>query len=73
MCFQTLEHILLMMFQILVYMKLEHYYTGKEKAELTWVLVFAPLFVESFMAMIIAIWCIRHEKPFEVNYKLKYS
>jgi hypothetical protein len=54
-------------------MKLEHYYTGKEKAELTWVLVFAPLFVESFMAMIIAIWCIRHEKPFEVNYKLKYS
>lgn len=66
MCFQTLEHVLLLIFQLLVYLKIE-YYSHVDKEQLTWLLVFTPLFVQSFMAMIIAIWCIRHEKSFEVK------
>jgi hypothetical protein len=66
MCFQTLEHILIILFQVLVLIKIEYYQYIKEQIQLNWLLVFSPLFVQSFMAMIIAIWCMRHEKSFEV-------
>uniref|UniRef100_A0A1I8AYN7 XK-related protein n=1 Tax=Meloidogyne hapla TaxID=6305 RepID=A0A1I8AYN7_MELHA len=66
MCFQTVEHILIVMFQVLVLMKIEYYQYLKEQIQLSWLLVFSPLFLESFIAMIIAIWCMRHEKPYEV-------
>lgn len=66
MCFQTIEHILLVMFQILILIKIEYYQYVKDQIQLSWLLVFSPLFAQSFMAMIVAIWCLRHEKPYEV-------
>uniref|UniRef100_A0A914KMP7 Uncharacterized protein n=1 Tax=Meloidogyne incognita TaxID=6306 RepID=A0A914KMP7_MELIC len=65
MCFQTVEHILILMFQVLVLIKIEYHHYLKEQIQLTWLLVFSPLFLLSFIAMIIAIWCMRHEKPYE--------
>ncbi|KAF7639884.1 hypothetical protein Mgra_00000805 [Meloidogyne graminicola] len=66
MCFQTIEHILLVMFQILILIKIEYYQYVKDQIQLSWLLVFSPLFAQSFMAMFVAIWCLRHEKPYEV-------
>jgi len=64
MCFQSLEHALILMFQLLLYYKLEHTESA-EYVRLTWLLVFSPLFAECFAAMIISTWCIRHDRSFE--------
>uniref|UniRef100_A0A915EFY8 Uncharacterized protein n=1 Tax=Ditylenchus dipsaci TaxID=166011 RepID=A0A915EFY8_9BILA len=58
MCFCTLEHILLLCCYKL-------HYRDVMEGELSWLLVFSPLFFQSFMAMIISVWCIRHDKTFE--------
>ncbi|KAI1724905.1 transmembrane fragile-X-F protein [Ditylenchus destructor] len=65
MCFCTLEHILLLMFDLLCCYKL-HNKDNIDGEQLSWLLVFSPLFVQSFIAMIIAVWSIRHDKAFEV-------
>ncbi|KAH7729588.1 Transmembrane Fragile-X-F-associated protein [Aphelenchoides avenae] len=64
MCFCTLEHILLVMFQLLCCYKLEFAETPDGK-QMSWLVVCTPLFVQSFMAMIVSVWSIRHDKTFE--------
>lgn len=65
MCFCTLEHILIVMFELLFCYKLSHIQSS-ESEHLTWILIFSPLFAQCFMAMIVSVWCIRNEKTFEV-------
>jgi len=64
----TLEHILLLTFELLLCFKLENPNGEIEGVQLSWVLVFSPLFIQSFVAMVISIWCIRNDKLFEVGY-----
>lgn len=69
MCFCTLEHILLLMFAFLFCYKLNYF---NENKKISWLLVFSPLFFQCFMAMMISIWCIRHDKTFEVIFGLQF-
>lgn len=66
MCFCTLEHILLAMFLLLCCYKLEFADTP-DGQQMSWLVVCTPLFVQSFMAMIVSVWSIRHDKTFEVR------
>jgi hypothetical protein len=65
MCLCMLEHLVLISFEILSCYKLE--YVTPEMHEFSWCFVFTPLFLESLIAMVISVYCIRHEKPFEVS------
>uniref|UniRef100_A0A7E4V1V1 Transmembrane protein 185B n=1 Tax=Panagrellus redivivus TaxID=6233 RepID=A0A7E4V1V1_PANRE len=64
MFFCFLEHIILIMFQVLVCYKLEMG-DSAEGVAVSWLVVFIPLFAESFLAMIVSVWSIRHDKTFE--------
>lgn len=67
MCLCLFEHLILIAFEILCCYKLE--FLDKDlQHEFSWCFVFTPLFVESLLAMIVSVYCIRHERSFEVGY-----
>ncbi|CAD5218281.1 unnamed protein product [Bursaphelenchus okinawaensis] len=62
MCLTTLEHLFLIAFEVLCVYKLEF---AQDDKEFTWSLVCLPLFIESIVAMITAVWSVRNDKTFE--------
>ena len=65
MVFCFLEHCLLTGFEIFCCYKLEIKGTFVDR-QLSWLLMFSPLFLLSFFTMAIAVWAIRHDRSFEV-------
>lgn len=66
MCLCVLEHFALLGFELMCCYKLE-FLSDDLQQEFSWCFVFTPLFVESLLAMVVSVYCIRHEKTFEVR------
>jgi hypothetical protein len=64
MAFSFIEHCILTGFLLLCSYKLDlgDSFEGKQ---LSWFVVFTPLFILSFVSMVISVWSIRHDKTFE--------
>ncbi|CAB55145.4 Transmembrane protein 185B [Caenorhabditis elegans] len=62
------EHIFLCTFVSLVFIKLEFDYLFEPGYPLPWTIVFCPLFSLSILSIGIAIWSLRHDKPFEFEF-----
>uniref|UniRef100_A0AC34GVF1 J domain-containing protein n=1 Tax=Panagrolaimus sp. ES5 TaxID=591445 RepID=A0AC34GVF1_9BILA len=64
MVFSFMEHCILTGFLLLCSYKLDlgDSFEGKQ---LSWFVVFTPLFILSFVSMVISVWSIRHDKTFE--------
>lgn len=58
------EHLLLLMFELLVCYKLDAI------GNILWLFVFIPLFFESLLSILVCIWSLRREKSFEVKSKV---
>ncbi|KAI6233816.1 hypothetical protein M3Y99_00872900 [Aphelenchoides fujianensis] len=64
MCLCTIQHLLLAAFEVLCCYKLE-FLADEVHSEVSWCFVFTPLFIQSLFAMIVSVYCIRHDKSFE--------
>lgn len=62
------EHIFLCAFVSLVFVKLEFDYLFEPGYPLPWTIVFCPLFSLSILSIGIAVWSLRHDKPFEFEF-----
>lgn len=62
------EHCLLTGFALFCSFKLEIQGSQIDK-QLSWLLLFSPLFILSFFCMIVAVWAIRHDRTFDVSLK----
>ncbi|CAD5224239.1 unnamed protein product [Bursaphelenchus xylophilus] len=62
MCLTTIQHLFLIAFAVLCVYKLEFAPNDKE---FTWSLACLPLFIESIVAMVIAVWSVRNDRTFE--------
>ena len=63
-------HLLLILFEILVCVKLE-----SDSSEFPWTLVFTPLLFSSLLSIILCLWAIKNDRGFEVGgilYLLSY-
>ncbi|KHJ46343.1 hypothetical protein D918_03396 [Trichuris suis] len=58
MVFSSLEHLLLLIFEVMVCFKLQLNYP------ISWAITFVPLLSESILAMAICVWCIRRGRSF---------
>ncbi|CAI5449423.1 unnamed protein product [Caenorhabditis angaria] len=64
----TTEHIFLFVFLVMTFVKLEFSNLFDPNYPLPWTIVFCPLFGLSILSIVIAIWSLRHEKPFEFEF-----
>ncbi|CAB3409068.1 unnamed protein product [Caenorhabditis bovis] len=64
----ALEHVFLCAFITLVFVKLEFETSFESGFQLPWTIVFCPLFSLSIMSIGIAVWSLRHDKPFEFEF-----
>ncbi|KAF1755710.1 hypothetical protein GCK72_012160 [Caenorhabditis remanei] len=62
------EHLFLCAFVSLVFVKLEFDYLFEPGYPLPWTIVFCPLFSLSILSIGIAVWSLRHDKPFEFEF-----
>ncbi|CAI2352038.1 unnamed protein product [Caenorhabditis sp. 36 PRJEB53466] len=62
------EHIFLCTFVTLAFIKLEFDYLVDPSLPLPWTIVFCPLFSLSILSIGIAVWSLRHDKPFEFEF-----
>ncbi|CAJ0564984.1 unnamed protein product, partial [Mesorhabditis spiculigera] len=60
----TIEHLILTAFEVLVYFKVQY---AMEDVYFSWIFVFMPIFLLSIVAILVSIWAIRHDKPFELE------
>uniref|UniRef100_A0A8R1HRG8 Uncharacterized protein n=1 Tax=Caenorhabditis japonica TaxID=281687 RepID=A0A8R1HRG8_CAEJA len=64
----AMEHIFLCAFVTLVFIKLEFEHIFEPGYPLPWTIVFCPLFSLSILSIGIAVWSLRHDKPFEFEF-----
>ncbi|GMR47988.1 hypothetical protein PMAYCL1PPCAC_18183, partial [Pristionchus mayeri] len=68
MLYTTAEHLILCVFEYLLMVKLDDISkppAERELGNILWTIVFAPLFIQCCLAILISIWAIRRDKSFE--------
>ncbi|KAI6229429.1 J domain-containing protein [Aphelenchoides besseyi] len=65
MCLCMIQHLLLVAFEVLCCYKLEFINEETPGEDISWCFVFTPLFIQSLFAMVVSVYCIRHDKSFE--------
>ncbi|CAP21803.2 Protein CBG00334 [Caenorhabditis briggsae] len=68
MCITVVEHILLAVFETFAFVKLEYEDISEPGYPFPWTIVFCPLFSLSAASIGIAVWALRHDKPFEFEF-----
>ncbi|KAI6201982.1 hypothetical protein M3Y96_00900100 [Aphelenchoides besseyi] len=65
MCLCMIQHLLLVAFEVLCCYKLEFINEETPGEDISWCFVFTPLFIQSLFAMLVSVYCVRHDKSFE--------
>lgn len=67
MIISTALHLLLVLFEILICVKLEYSAANVSSESFPWVLVFVPLMFISLLSILLCLWAIKNDRSFEVS------